>query len=325
MFSALTVGYLFLGGAGAGACAVLSVLELATARQHAGGRTLAARARAGECVPSLGARMALNLALPTEFFARAWPACLLLLAMGIACLVADVGRPDRLLALFASPHLTPLSIGTYALACSLACAVAFSCFSLLDTLAPARAVTLALSLLGVVFGAVAAAYTGVLLQMLASVLAYQTLLLPLLFLLSSLSCGLGVAFASFAFVESRYPHTRALVSLARADSAVLVLEALCVAAFAGRLAADAGTRLSAHALVMGDLSGSFWCGVVLVGLVVPFALEWFAAQGGEGHRTQLLWAAACVLAGGVALRLCVAGLAAFDVTQMPGMMFGLAG
>lgn len=38
VFSALAIGYLFLGGTGAGACVVLSVLELATANIGSGVR-----------------------------------------------------------------------------------------------------------------------------------------------------------------------------------------------------------------------------------------------------------------------------------------------
>ena len=52
-------------------------------------------------------------------------------------------------------------------------------------------------------------------------------------------------------------------------------------------------------------------------------LERFLTHGNA--RTQLLWAAGCLLAGGLALRLIAVGLAAYDVTQMPELMFGLVG
>ena len=58
-----------LGGTGAGALAVLCVLECA--------RVLRWRA----------------LAMPEEFFARAWPVCAVTLATGMLCLLADLGAP----------------------------------------------------------------------------------------------------------------------------------------------------------------------------------------------------------------------------------------
>lgn len=38
-------------------------------------------------------------ALPVEFFARAWVVCVVVLALGVLCLAADLGRPERVAAL----------------------------------------------------------------------------------------------------------------------------------------------------------------------------------------------------------------------------------
>ena len=81
MFDSLVIGYLFLGGAGGGAVVVLAALE--------GVRAFAGR----------------RLGLPNEFFARAWPVSTVVLAAGIVCIFADLGRPDRLFALVLSPQL----------------------------------------------------------------------------------------------------------------------------------------------------------------------------------------------------------------------------
>ena len=78
---------------------------------------------------------------------------------------------------------------------------------------------------------------------------------------------------------------------------------------------------AAQALVAGDLRWVFWGGAVLCGLAVPFALERYLTHGNS--RTQLLWIAAALLAGGFALRLCLVGAGAYDVTQLPGQLFGL--
>lgn len=309
LFNALTTGYLFLGGTGAGLAAVLSALELANPRWRRPGASVG--------------RLAGALALPGELYARAWPACVVVLAVGVLCLVADVGRPDRLLALFAAPALTPMAVGAWALAAALVLAAAFSAASLLDGWEPPGALMRALALAGAAAGLVAAAYTGMLLSSLASVAAYQTPLLPTVLTLSSVSCGLACVFAAVVFVESRYAYVRALGALSGADTLVAALEALALAAYVAWLFAGAATRAAADALVAGGLAPLFWGGLVVVGLAAPLVLERFLTHGNA--RTQLLWAAGCLLAGGLALRLIAVGLAAYDVTQMPELMFGLVG
>lgn len=309
MFNALTTGYLFLGGTGAGLTAALAALELANPRWRRPDAPIG--------------RMAGALALPGALYARAWPACVVVLVVGVLCLMADVGRPDRLLALFATPTLTPMAAGAWALAAALALAAAFSAASLLDGWEPPGALMRVLALVGVAAGLVAAAYTGVLLSSLASVAAYRTPLLPTVFTLSSVSCGLACVFAAVVFVESRYAYVRALGALSSADTLVVALEALALAAYAAWLFTADATRAAADALVTGDLAPLFWGGLVAVGLAVPLVLERFLTHGNA--RTQLLWAASCLLVGGLALRLIAVGLAAYDVTQMPELMFGLVG
>ena len=218
MFDSLVIGYLFLGGAGGGAVVVLAALE--------GVRAFAGR----------------RLGLPNEFFARAWPVSTVVLAAGIVCIFADLGRPDRLFALVLSPQPTPLTVGAYALVVSLACAGAFSVLALADGLHASRAARVALAAAALVAGLATAAYTGVLLQGLASVLFWQTPLLPAAFVLSSLSCGLALALGVAAFVEARRPFMRPLAWLARADGALIVLEAACLAAYLVWGFADGGTR-----------------------------------------------------------------------------------
>ena len=86
MFSALTTGYLFLGGAGAGALVVLSLLECANAQRRFGRspvRTLMTPAPALASASATRARLRTAFALPDEFFARAWPLCFVALAVGM--------------------------------------------------------------------------------------------------------------------------------------------------------------------------------------------------------------------------------------------------
>ncbi|MFQ9181128.1 MAG: NrfD/PsrC family molybdoenzyme membrane anchor subunit, partial [Eggerthella lenta] len=107
MFSVLAVGYLFLGGAGAGAIAVASILDLAWVRAPFGH---ASRIGIGEATP-LERTVAVGM---LAGFAA--------LALGMLFLLFDLGRIDRVASLLLRPSLSFLTVGTYALAGLAACA-----------------------------------------------------------------------------------------------------------------------------------------------------------------------------------------------------------
>lgn len=306
VFSALTTCYLFLGGTGAGAAFVLGLLELAAAGQGAQGPAV---------------EVARRFALPDDLFARAWPACFVVLALGVLCLLLDLGRPDRLLNLVASPAPTPVAVGSYALAAALVLAGGFSLGHLLDGAPVPLAAVRACAAAAVVAGAVAAVYTGVLLQGLASVLAWQTPLVPALFALSAASCGIACVFGAAAFVGSRTPVAAQMARLARIDGALIAAEALCLASWLAWALADEGAARAAIELLAGCLAWAFWGVLAGCGLAAPFAAERLLAR--DVTQARLLGVAASVLAGGAALRVLVAACAAFDVTQMPEALFGV--
>lgn len=346
MFSMLTTCYLFLGGVGAGALVVLSALEYINVRRRFGGaRSRVVLSSSGLLVDMLSkkTRTALSttnirqveevwnpgffdrirgaFAVPDEVFVRSWPLCAVCIAVGILCLLSDLGRPDRLMNLIFSPEWSAVTVGAYALALSLFCAVVFSAVSLLDTSRIASPLMVVLGFVGMISGVVAAAYTGVLLQGLSSVLFWQTPLLPLVFTLSSLSCGIALVFLGASFVETRHPFVRPLVWLARVDGILIVLEFVCLVAYLASAFFVPGAQEAARAFVIGDMRWLFWSGLVIGGLAIPLALEWFVSHG--NYRTQLLWIAAFLLAGGFVLRFCVVGASVYDITQTPEILYGV--
>lgn len=348
MFGLLTTSYLFFGGAGAGALVALSLLECANARRRFGpsreetrvssgapfsgrrskGRRLPQSAEGAESVQQLigrsfAWRLSSRFALPDELFSRAWPLCFVMLALGVLCLLLDLGRPDRLLNLFLFPTASPVAIGAYSLAAALVVSGAFVVLSLFDGARANVLTVLLLGAAGAAVGLVAAAYTGFLLSGLASVLFWQTFWLPATFLMSSLSCGVALMFLSVAFVEVRQAVVRPLRRLARADSVLIALEAVCLVGLISHGFAEEGARAAAEALVVGDLRWTFWGGLVLLGLVLPLVMERYVAHG--NYSTQLLFVAALVLLGGFTLRWCAAAVAVYDATQIPGILYGLIG
>ena len=319
MLSELAVDYLFFGGAGAGSCVVLGILECANIGRYGAstGSWLAGKRR-----PRPVLRLRKRLRVPHELLSRGWTLCLVLLVTGSLCLVADAGRPERVISLWLSPRFTVMTVGAWAL---LASSVLAAFFSFVSNGAGARLplfVVLAAAIAAVIAGVATAIYTGVLLTLLPSVIAFGTWLVPALFCLSSLSCGVAVAFGTASFVDSRVPFNAALRCLSRVDRAIIVAEMVALALFVASLLTDARTEAGGRALLAGDEAIMFWVVLVLAGLVAPFILEIRYLSG--DRRTKGLWIAFCVLLGGAALRVCVTGLAAFDISQSPELAMQMA-
>ena len=292
VISALVTLYIFLGGAGSGALLVLGSIE--------GLRTLS------RCPRRL-------MLLPRELLGRAWGICFLALALGIVCLSLDLGRFDRLLVLAVSPQMTPISIGAVSLAFALLLAGLGAACENFDRVALSIVTTRVFASAAIIVAAVAMSYTGVLLTEMASVVAWQTLLLPALFVLSSLSCGIALVIGAAAFVESRTSISGLLPGLLALDSAAIVAELGVLAAFVLRLNGDERTSTSFSALLFGDLAPLFWCLVIVCGLIVPLCIERFITD--MSHHYMLEWTAVAILGGGLALRVCVIGLAQYDPVQ----------
>ena len=314
MLGPLIVCYLFLGGTGAGACLVLAVLGMLAPRE------LVAVQGAG--VRSVGrdlAGMHAVLRPPAPYrrlLAPGYAAALVALALGMVCLLADVGRADRLLLLLTSPALSHVAVGAWSLVVCAALAVlaglAWAGLARRWRFAAVRVlqVALALAALAVML------YTGLLLQSLNAVPLWATPWLPALFVLSSLSCGMALVLAAAQLTGAASAFATVLGRLAAVDAAVIVLEAAVLAAFAGTALAGIGgdflvdrtaeaLAASAEALVAGEAAWLFWGGFVLAGLAVPFALDVALARLRRPRPVIALVAAACVLAGGLAMRFCV--------------------
>lgn len=300
IFSTLIVAYLFLGGTGGGALVVLSLLEIAN-------------------VPSIALRRWL---LPSEFFARAWLACVVVLGLSVVCLLADVGRIDRAFLLFTSSAPSAIAFGAWSLAIACVLSGAFAAANAFGAWEIRARMAVPLGIFGVLAGVAVIAYTGVLLYGAPSVVAWQTPLVPTLFTLSGISCGVALCLAMWAFVECRAPLMCPFIALSRADSAVVLLEAACLVGYTAWLFASPATAAAGEALVAGDFRWAFWLALVMCGLVVPLAME--RALTFSNSRNQLLWIALFVLVGGLALRCLVAGVSAFDDTQTQSLANALA-
>ena len=298
MFGPLVIAYLFLAGAGAGACVVISVVGL--------------------LVPSaeLASNEMQRIEVPGEYrrlLAPVLATAAVAVTVGVFCLLADLGNAQAAVGVFAAGMASWANVGVVAL---VACVVASLLQLVLLELVPG-APFLALRLLqalGVVFGFLAVAYTGLLLMDMSGVPLWSTPWVVVLFTLSACSCGFAILVASAVLSGAWDYFAGALARFIAADMALVVLEGVALACFVllrdgGDDASAAAVASSVSELLTGDLSVAFWMGAVFAGLVVPFASEALTVHFDETCAYHLcahvLATAAFALAGALCLRYCV--------------------
>ena len=327
MFSELIVGYLFLVGTGAGACLVLAIMGLCVPR------AFLTRAQAGHSLAGYGRSAAHIPDVYSALFFPPYLAALALLVVGMVCLMAHLGHTDRLLLLVTQPRLSYITVGAYALALCVVLTVAvlliwkrflrlgFSTLRVLQVL-------LAIDALVVM------TYTGLFLASMRSVPLWSTPWLPALFLLSSVSCGVGLVSIVCHLSPAGRAFSSSLRRLVVSDALAIALESfvLIVMAYSilgtlelalqpdsapygagagvlfdwGRLNnTDLALMQSVWNLVLGSYAQLFWFALVVVGLVIPFVLDVLYVRTNRPHRGMVLAASLCVLVGGYALRHCV--------------------
>lgn len=179
----------------------------------------------------------------------------------------------------------------------------------------------ALGWINVVLGVLLGIYTGILLNTMVARPLWNTAILGPLFLVSGLSAAaatvhlatrifpgrpapddlIGGALASMVQpLGAQPPDKRTIDSIVRADLGFLAAELLLIGLLLiGLMTASAAHADAARLLLGGPYTLIFWAGVVLVGIVVPLALQALEL----GHRIpHTVVPAVLVLAGGFALR-----------------------
>ena len=267
MFSPLVIFYLFLGGSSAGTvatCCVVDILQFLRTRE------VDHRCCTGIPHPETGSSP-VKRTLDTAFV---WG--LLMIAAGVGYLMADLGRVDRLSALFFDPHPTVLTLGAYSLAIMAILAAFLACARWLYLPSIPRRLVLAVEAMTVPVTVVMAAYTGVLLQSLIGVSFWRSALIPVLFVLSSASCGMSCFCLASIFAGEPDQYQKALMRrLARWDMTVIALEAACATAFliAAAESTNPGTQTAFRSIISGETAAAWWLGFVACGMAAPFTIE----------------------------------------------------
>lgn len=158
--------------------------------------------------------------------------------------------------------------------------------------------------IGAIFGILTAGYTGVLLSVKAVPLWSATPFLPVIFVASATSTGLALILL-IANMQAKKDE-KAIGSLEKADSIVIVFELIAFAIILLALSAAGGLAAEAAAVVVrGEYAFLFWVGVVLVGLLAPLAIELYSASvAKKAHPPAGLTtlASVLVLVGGLLVR-----------------------
>ena len=152
-----------------------------------------------------------------------------------------------------------------------------------------------LNVLGGICGVLTVIYTGLLFDTTRSIPFWSTPILPLLFLVSGVSTGIFGLILVLVLSGISSPETIGLLS--RIDVFVILFEGLVIFFYLHGMHEVTAARASVRRLIRGDLSGSFWIGVVLIGVVIPFLLETFSSG-----AFPILLASLCGLSGGFYVR-----------------------
>ncbi len=144
-----------------------------------------------------------------------------------------------------------------------------------------------LAWIGVPLGIAVAVYTGVLLGAMPARPFWNTPVLAVLFLMSSLSTGVAAilllraifggdgSHAAGAAAEGGGQFAKSAYLLAASDTLLIGFEVLVIALFILFALLTVGNVAHALAVILpgGQLAGLFWVGVVLIGLILPVLVE----------------------------------------------------
>lgn len=163
----------------------------------------------------------------------------------------------------------------------------------------------ALDVVGAVLAVCVAAYTGVLLGDAGVAFPlWNMAVLPILFIVSAASTGIALTVLITRFVAA--DEVAALPWLGKAGLVLPVLELALVIALLAVTGTAGGSAAAAAAasvgnLVSGPYAVAFWLGFIVIGLAVPFVLEFMSHRGSQSKALPVA-GEACVLVGGFMLR-----------------------
>jgi len=272
--------YLFLAGTGAGAVIVGILGDFM-----------------GYVIP---AKIAIAFGVPTVAFSTLF-------------LIMDLGRPAKFFRAMLHPGTSWISRGFFivsALIVSGGFTIILGVWPYGNVLHTNQGLRTALEVITLVFAVATCLYTGILIGVVVSRPFWNNPLLPILFLISAVSTGIGGVFFITPIVCSvlgiASPKTAEFVAhLESADMILVIAEAIAIYLYL-TLVFDRAPE-AARLLLTGKLSGLFWGGFLGAGLLVPVVIESFSSVKHAQVSLSLapLVAGVFLLVGGFLMRLLI--------------------
>ena len=240
-----------------------------------------------------------------------------LVAIGSLLLLLELGAPLRFWRGFLRPGSSMISVGIIIISVFMILVAIHIAVLLFSQLRISPRLLRWLGGVNSLFALGTAIYTGLLLGVVKAVPFWNTPLLTLLFLVSALSTGIGAVLLVVglrrwvmpAAVEAEGEEVvESVHTLSRTDLLLIVVELLVLFFLLFLMTASRTTAAeSARYLTTGEYAMACWLGVVVIGLLIPLALEvWTLVQGQVLSKARLLdlgvVIALCLLVGGLALR-----------------------
>ena len=281
MASAYIAWYLFFAGAGAGAFAIASAVDFAL---------------------RLGPRPhLLKIAPITDIGMVLGP---IMVAVGCVFLLLDLGDPSIAFNVFLRPS-SILGFGSWAIVLFCLFAALSLAFGLMPHCRVSKLIEPLSQFLAMVLSFVVILYSGVFYSLFPSVPFLNTPLVPALFTASAFSSGAGLLVVVGFIRQTCEGVLEGMNGLSAIDTAIVVVEALLLTALLVRsvLFSESGASLPSSALLFGDLSLLFWAGVIVVGCIIPLAVDLTCLV--HPRPTVLCIGGISALVGGVCLRFCI--------------------
>ncbi|GHT77859.1 molybdopterin oxidoreductase membrane subunit [Actinomycetota bacterium] len=239
---------------------------------------------------------------------------ILLVILGGVFLVLDLGRLDRITSLFVNPAFSIVTLGAWGLVLFLLVNIAQVVLRLYFANLIPKWAHIALRWLGAAASLFVMSYTGILLQSLHSVHFWATPLLPVLFVLSSLSSGLALLVVLGAFKQGNGIKLKTLVRISRAHIPLIICELLILTIYTWLMLEGSASAVQASTnLIWGDYALLFWVGVVLSGLLLPIAVELLTRH--KSGWNSLVIGSTFLLVGALLLRFCILGVGVLPKIQ----------
>ena len=224
--------------------------------------------------------------------------------LGSMFLIADLGTPANFWRAFMRPRTSWVARGTIIISIFMVIGAIHVALWIwpFHALQDAEGARRFIGVLGGLFAFGTMIYTGLLLGANRPIAFWSTALVPVMFLVSALSTGtMAVVLIS---TLGGGDHSGPVLTLARIDIVLLVLEAILIAAYLQGTHRVPESRESARLVLTGSIAPLFWLGVAVCGLIVPFALEFLGAYALEGSSAGAVTAIAAIsgLVGGLCLR-----------------------